>query len=97
MNYEILNDTFWKATRFGFNAIVTDPFDGQKISIKDYIYKMVDNIFPSLEELGNADVINTLDDVISNGTEADEQLFFEKKNGIDKLLLFLMEKVEYSI
>ena len=97
MNYEILNDTFWKATRFGFDAIVTDPFDGQKISIQDYIYKMVDNIFPSLEELGNLDVIDTLNNVISNGTEADEQLLFEKNNGMDNLLLFLMEKVEYNI
>ena len=97
MNYEILNDTFWKAMRFGFDSIVTDPFDGQKISIRDYIYKMIDNIYPSLEELGNLDVINTLDKVMSNGTEADEQLRFEKKNGIDNLLLFLMKEVEYNL
>jgi len=97
MNYEILNDTFWKSMRFGFSSIVTDPFDGQTISIKDYIYKMVDNIIPSLEELGNLDVIDTLDSIISVGTEADEQLLFEKKNGMDNLLLFLMEDVEYNI
>ena len=33
MNYEILNDAFWKAMRFDFNSIITDCFDGQKISI----------------------------------------------------------------
>ena len=34
MNYEILNDAYWKAIRFDFNAIVTDCFDGQKLSLK---------------------------------------------------------------
>ena len=97
MNYEILNDAFWKAMRFGFNSIITDPFDGQTISIKDYIYKMIDNIYPSIEELGNLDVLNILEDVIGNGTEADEQLLFEKKNGLDNLLIFLMDKVQYNL
>ena len=97
MNYEILNDTFWKSMRFGFNAIVTDPFDGQKISLKDYVYKMVDNIYPSLDDLGNLSILDTLDSLITNGTEADEQILFEKNNGLDNLLLFLMDKVDYDV
>jgi len=97
MNYEILNDAFWKSMRFGFDASLTDCFDGQIMSLKDYIYKMIDNIYPSLEELGNLDVISVLDDVIENGTEADQQLCFEKENGIDNLLQFLMEDVQYNI
>ena len=44
-----------------------------------------------------SDIIDTLDNIISVGTEADEQLLFEKKNGMDNLLLFLMEDVEYNI
>ena len=97
MNYEILNDAFWKSMRFGFEANLTDCFDGQIMSLKDYIYKMIDNIYPSLEELGNLDVISVVDDVIENGTEADQQLCFEKENGIDNLLQFLMEDVQYNI
>ena len=96
MNYEILNDVFWKATRYGFDSLVTDPYDGQLISLKDYIFKMVDNIYPSLKELGNLDVIDSINKVLENGTEADEQLVFEKKYGMDKLLMFLMDKVEYK-
>ena len=37
MNYEILNDSFWKATRFGFDAMITDCFDGQKLSILNFM------------------------------------------------------------
>ena len=96
MNYEILNDAFWKATRFGFNSIITDCFDGQRISIKDYIYKMIDNIMPSLLELGNENVLNSVEDVIDNGTEADQQLNEFQKNGMEGLLIFLMENVDYD-
>ena len=97
MNYEILNDAYWKAIRFDFNAIVTDCFDGQKLSLKSYIYKMIDNIYSSLEDLGNTDIINTLDDVIKNGPESDQQVIIEKKHGMEKLLLFLINDVQYKL
>tara|TARA_B110001454_G_scaffold197087_1_gene200346 strand:- start:121 stop:693 length:573 start_codon:yes stop_codon:yes gene_type:complete len=96
MNYEILNDAFWKSMRFDFSAIITDCFDGQKLTLSNYIYKMIDNIYPSLEELGNVDVIKRVDEVMKNGTEADQQISFEKKHGINNLLQFLMDKVEYN-
>ncbi len=96
MNYEILNDAFWKSMRFGFDSMITDCFDGQKISLKNYIDKMIDNIYPSLEELGNSDVIETVQDILKNGTEADQQLSFEKANGIDNLLHFLIDEVDYK-
>ena len=96
MNYEILNDAFWKSMRFGFDAIITDCFDGQKLSLKNYIYKMVDNIYPSLENLGHLDIIDTVDDIIKNGTEADQQLSFEKAHGINNLPYFLMDNVDYN-
>ena len=97
MNYEILNDAFWKSMRFGFDVSITDCFDGQKISLRDYIYKMIDNIYPSLEELGSLDSICVLEEILKSGTEADQQLCFEKENGIDNLLHFLMEDVQYNI
>ena len=96
MNYEILNDAFWKATRFDFNTSITDCFDGQKLTLNDYIYKMIDNIYPSLESLGNLNVINTLDDIMKSGTEADQQIRIEKEYGVEKLLHFLMDQVEYD-
>ena len=47
--------------------------------------------------LGNNDVIETLEDVLKFGTEADEQITFEKENGKNKLLLYLMNNVEYDV
>ena len=97
MNYEILNDAFWKAMRFDFDSQVTDCFDGRRLTLKDYVYKMVDTIHLSLSELGNSDVLETLDDVIKNGTEADRQIDYEQKNGKNKLLFYLIDDVEYSL
>tara|TARA_B100001540_G_C15502947_1_gene504432 strand:- start:222 stop:602 length:381 start_codon:yes stop_codon:yes gene_type:complete len=97
MNYEILNDAFWKSMRFGFDTDLTDCFDGQKLLLKDYIYKMIDNIYPSLEELDNLEAIKLVEEIIDKGTEADQQLHFEKENGIDSLLCFLMENVQYDV
>jgi gamma-glutamyl:cysteine ligase YbdK (ATP-grasp superfamily) len=97
MNYEILNDAFWKATRFNFDATVTDCFDGTRLTLKDYVYKMIDTIHLSLSDLGNKDIITTLEHILESGTEADEQINFEKENGKNKLLLYLMNNVEYDI
>ena len=58
---------------------------------------MIDNIYPSLEELGNLEEIKVVEEVLEKGTEADQQLCFEKENGIDNLLLFLIENVQYDI
>ena len=97
MNYEILNDAFWKATRFNFDATVTDCFDGTRLTLKDYVYKMIDTIHLSLSDLGNKDILTTLEHILESGTEADEQINFEKENGKNKLLLYLMNNVEYDI
>jgi len=97
MNYEILNDAFWKATRFNFDATVTDCFDGTRLTLKDYVYKMIDTIHLSLSDLGNKDILTTLEHILETGTEADEQINFEKENGKNKLLLYLMNNVEYDI
>ena len=50
-----------------------------------------------LEELDNLEVIDIVDNVFKDGTEADQQIQVEKKDGINELLLFLMNTVEYKI
>ena len=95
VNYEILNDAFWKSMRFDMNCTITDCFDGQTLLLKDYIYKMIDNIYSSLDELGNLDIINTVDEIIENGTESDLQLNVYNEKGMSALLQYLIDDVEY--
>ena len=42
-------------------------------------------------------MLNTLEDILTLGTEADEQIKHVKNNGLDSLLLYLMDNVEYDI
>ena len=58
---------------------------------------MIDNIYPSLLDLNNEDVIDTIDNIIKNGTEADHQIKIKRKNGLDKLLIFLMDDVKFNV
>ena len=58
---------------------------------------MIDSIHLSLNDLGNSDVLNTLEDIFISGTEADEQIKHVENNDLDSLLLYLMDNVEYDI
>ena len=58
---------------------------------------MIDSVHLSLADLGNSDVLNTLEDIFTLGTEADEQIEHVKNKDLDSLLLYLMDNVEYDI
>ena len=58
---------------------------------------MIDSIHLSLSDLGNSDVLNTLEDIFTLGTEADEQIKHVENNDLDSLLIYLMDNVEYDI
>ena len=57
---------------------------------------MIDNIMPSLVELGTENIVQIVEEVLENGTEADQQIDFFRKNGMEGLLSFLMDEVEYE-
>ena len=50
----------------------------------------------TLLELGNENIVTIIQDVIDNGTEADQQLDKFQKSGMEGLLVFLMEDVDYN-
>jgi len=94
LSMEYLNDSIWKATRFNLDSIIYDEISNQNLSIKNLIEKMYDYCKDSLDIFGD-DVSKEIENIIKNGTECDEQLNYYNNNGIDKLKLFLIDKVEY--
>jgi len=93
---EYLYDALWKATRFGFEARVADPGNNQVITMADLVEKMVDYVRLSLEELGTAHIVSTVEEVLETGSEAHEQLAVYEQNGFDGLKIMLMEGVEFG-
>ena len=93
---EFLNDAVWKATRFGFDAKVADPGNNQVITMAELIEKLVTYVRPSLEELGTEGSVATVEEVLAQGSEAQEQLAVHSEKGFDGLKTMLMDQVEYG-
>ena len=102
-NQEFLNDSLWKASSKDFDAKIVDPYDSKVISMKNMINKLLDYIKPSLIHFNNYEsTIDTINDILQNGTECDLQLdeysrFSDKKKSMENLKKYLMNNVEYSL
>ena len=96
LSVEYLNDSLWKASRFGFDCVVYDELSGKNITIKNLIEEMYNYSSESLNLFGDQDSINAINFIINNGTEGDEQINIYKQGGFDKLKLHLINNVDYS-
>jgi len=96
-DYELLLDSLWKACRFGFNAKINN-FNGDGIiSIKNSIRGMINYIRDALNYFDNSDIIKTVEDILSHGTEHDLQLQYLNKHNLEDLKIYLINKVDYAI
>ena len=95
LSVEFLNDSLWKASRFDFKALVYDEKSDQNLTIKNLIEKMYHYCLESLKLFNNEDIISTIDHIIENGTEGDEQLKIHQQGGFDELKLYLINNVDY--
>jgi carboxylate-amine ligase len=94
MEIEFINDAVWKATRFGFDAKVTDV-DGSILTMGELIQKMAEYARPSLEQLGSLDIVPTVENVLAEGSEANQQREIYNEGGFPSLLQMLMREVEF--
>ena len=96
LSLEILNDGLWKASRFNFDAQLTDPGDNEILTMSKFINKMIDYCFESLKYFDNESIIDDVKNILLNGTEGDKQLEIYNKESIDSLKLFLIDDVQYN-
>ena len=96
-NMEFLNDSIWKASTKGISSRIIDPFTENIITMKDMIKKLLDYVEPSLVFFNNQDVIETVNEILSDKTESQKQIEVFNKHGFDGLKSFLVNDVEYKI
>ena len=96
LSLEILNDGLWKASRFNFDAQLTDAGDNEILTMSKFINKMIDYCFESLKYFDNESIIDDVKNILLNGTEGDKQLEIYNKESIDSLKLFLIDDVQYN-
>ena len=96
-NYELLLDSLWKASRFGLDAKISNFSNNGIISIRNSVLDMINYIKDALIYFNNLDIVDMVEDVLSDGTEHDLQLNYLKKHNMQELKLYLMDKVDYSL
>ena len=96
LSLEILNDGLWKASRFDFEKKIIDSYDTEHLSMKKFIKKMITYCYESLVFFKNDSIIEDIENIIKNGTEADKQIEIYKNQGMEKLKLFLINNVQYN-
>ena len=97
LSLEYLNDSLWKATRFNFDSLIYDEVLNQNLTMRKFVEKMCNYCEESLNFFGDSDVINQVNDILKNGTEGDQQIKIYEKGGFEKLKLYLINDVDYSI
>tara|TARA_B100000029_G_C17076148_1_gene778744 strand:+ start:1 stop:597 length:597 start_codon:yes stop_codon:yes gene_type:complete len=97
LSVEFLNDSLWKASRFGFDSLIYDEASNSNITMKDFVYMMYDYCYESLKIFGDENIIDRIEYILNNGSECDEQINIYEKHGFEALKLYLINNVDYSI
>ena len=94
--YEYLTDALWKASSKNLSAKIIDPYTNKILTMKEMIKNMILYCNDSLDFFGNKHVVNTVNHILENGTEANMQLAVYNESGFKKLKKYLMNSVEYN-
>ena len=87
----------WKACRFGLDTEISNFSNNGIISIRNSVLDMINYIKDALIYFNNSDVIEIVEDVLSNGTEHDFQISYLQEHSIDDLKVYLMDSVDYKL
>ncbi len=96
LSMDLLNDSLWKSMRFGFGAKIVDTGNGDIITLKKLIERMVQYCLPSLKYFNTEYVTDNINNILNEGTEGDMQVKIYNKYGMKKLKQYLMKNVEYE-
>ncbi|MCF7804804.1 MAG: YbdK family carboxylate-amine ligase [Candidatus Marinimicrobia bacterium] len=80
---EYLNDALWKANRFGLDCDIIGPNTGNILSMRDAVEHMVEYASPMAEELGTLGYLETVEEILETGNEAQYQLRLYEELGQD--------------
>ena len=89
-NYEILQDGLWKSSKYGIECLVIDPLDEKNINMRTMIKKMLNYCKDSLEFFNTTHILETVNLILSDGSESYTQLKVYEKGGFKKLKQHLL-------
>lgn len=99
LNIEYLHDALWKANRFGLDCDIIGPNTGNVLSMRDAVAHMIEYAAPVAEELGTLTYLETVEEILETGNEAQFQLRLYEDLGHDlqRVHQHLLEEVKLDL
>ena len=95
-NHDILDDGLWNASRYGIHGNLIDPLNNKAKSMKNMIEEMINFCSDSLKYFDNYDSVKKMVHLIlDEGTEADLQIKIFNEKGMEGLIEYLIDTVDY--
>jgi len=80
---EYLEENLWNAMRYSLDTHVIDPVDGEILSMRDQLKRLLDEIAPAAGELGTEEWMHQARLLVDQPTEADRQAMLAEEHGGD--------------
>ena len=78
--YEMLDENKWLAARHGLGGQLVDLPKVDRVMVPDLAKRLIERLRPHAEELGSADELDGLEDILTNGNGAARQLLVYQAN-----------------
>ncbi len=91
----LLEENKWRAMRYGLDAQVLDFVRGRRLSMREAIAELLDEVDAVLDDLGSRHEIDLLRALLSDprGTGADRQIaVYQQTHSLDAVLQLLMRQ-----
>lgn len=69
-----LADALFKGMRFGLEGVIVDPAGGRTLTMREAVAEMLERAYPAARELGTESDLSIVQEILSEGTEAERQL-----------------------
>jgi carboxylate-amine ligase len=92
VNWPILDENKWLAARHGLDGDIVDLPSHKRVPTKDLARRLVDRLRPHAEELGSADALSGIEDILARGNGAARQtVVYEANHDLAELMAEIVE------
>lgn len=78
----LIEENRWRAARYGLDGKMIDFGKGEEVPTRQLIYELLELLQDEIDELGTAEFIQPINQMLNHGTGADRQLrVYEASNG----------------
>jgi carboxylate-amine ligase len=78
--WEMLDENKWLAARHGLEGELVDLPASDRVGAKELARRLIDRLHPHAEDLGSADELDALEDILENGTGSTRQQVIYEAN-----------------